>query len=255
MPRAAGLFGQVCGARGDGRSCGAGLSAPRRAGWRRAKPAGARFYRASLYQPARRGADGPYKAPPERPTPLFAPRRSARPAARDTDRFLLPPSLGGALFRPHALRTPFAPAPPLRCVALRAPRPPFPWPATRASSTLSCVSKIDRSDNKVFALTPAQLGHPRFQTLTTTTSHRNKKKVAGCARHLGNTNAAQFFFQLNISKAKVGHFGRTCQGSKCQKLPNSLRRKRLRRFTNFYHFSTLTEPPKIPSEAFENFEF
>lgn len=137
VPRAAGLFGQVCGARGDGRSCGAGLASPRRAGWGRAKPAVARFQRASLIQPAPRSASSPYKAPPERPTPLFAPRRSARPAARDTDRFLLPPSLGDALIRPHALRTPFAPAPPLRCVALRAPRPQFPWPATHCPSSPS----------------------------------------------------------------------------------------------------------------------
>lgn len=254
-PLHAGLFWQTCGARGPGDARGAGLASPRRAGWGRAKPAVARFLRASLIQPAQRGAGSPYKAPRATPCPLIAPRRSASPVFRSAPRFFLPPRQGDAPNRPPARWARDTPTPPLRCVALRAPRPQFPWPATRCPPL---------SSPPLFKLRRRRCGGPplveQFETFGWRQQRRKptrgrEKMVAGCARHLDNTNAAKFFFQLNISKAKVGHFGRTCQGSKCQKLPNSLRRKRLRRFTNFYHFSTLTEPPKIPSEAFENFEF
>lgn len=129
-PLHAGLFWQTCGARGRGDARGAGLPSPRRAGWGRAKPAIARFLRASLIQPAPRYASSPYKAPRATPCPLIAPRRSASPVFRSAPRFFLPPRQGDAPNRPPARWARDTPAPPLRCVALRAPRPPFPWPAT-----------------------------------------------------------------------------------------------------------------------------
>lgn len=129
-PLHAGLFWQACGARGRGDARGAGLPSPRRAGWGRAKPAVARFLRASLIQPAPRYASSPYKAPRATPCPLIAPRRSASPVFRSAPRFFLPPRQGDAPNRPPARWARDTPAPPLRCVALRAPRPPFPWPAT-----------------------------------------------------------------------------------------------------------------------------
>lgn len=129
-PLHAGLFWQTCGARGHGDARGAGLPSPRRAGWGRAKPAIARFLRASLIQPAPRCASSPYKAPRATPCPLIAPRSSASPVFRSAPRFFLPPRRGDAPNRPPARWARDTPAPPLRCVALRAPRPPFPWPAT-----------------------------------------------------------------------------------------------------------------------------
>ena len=128
-PLHAGLFWQTCGARRHGDARGAGLASPRRAGWGRAKPAVARFLRASLIQPAPRGAGSPCKAPRATPCPLIAPRRSASPVLRSAPRFFLPPRQSDAPNRPHARWARDAPAPPLHCVALRAPRPQFPWPA------------------------------------------------------------------------------------------------------------------------------
>lgn len=58
--QAAGLYVQNRAPRGLGESAGAGLSAPRRAGWRRAKPAVARFLRAPLFQLAPRYARSPF---------------------------------------------------------------------------------------------------------------------------------------------------------------------------------------------------
>ena len=131
-PLHAGLFWQTCGARGHGDARGAGLPSSRRAGWGRAKPAVARFLRASLIQPAPRYASSPYKAPRATPCPLIAPRRSASPVFRSASRFFLPPRQGDAPNRPPARWARDTPVPPLRCVALRAPRPQFPWPATHS---------------------------------------------------------------------------------------------------------------------------
>lgn len=115
----------------------------------------AAFWRAPLFQSAKPCAFRPFKAPHHIANPLFAARRSAQPAAPDTDRFLRPQTHRDVSFCPPARWPRDTPEHSPCCVALRAPRPLFAVLAARASSTLSCVSKIDRSDNKVFALTPA----------------------------------------------------------------------------------------------------
>lgn len=179
----------------------------------------------------------PYPACPAlRPSPLRAPKgipmlpyrasQICQPCSTRHASLFLPPRLDIAPNHPPDRWARDTPAPPLRCVALRAPRPLFPWPAPHCPTM---------SSPRLFKLRRRRCSCPplveQFETFRWRQHRRetthSKEKVSGCARQLNNTNAAQFFFKLKISKAKVGNFFRTCKGSICQKLPNSLRRKRL----------------------------
>ena len=133
----------------------------------------AAFWRAPLFQSAKPCAFRPFKAPHTIASPLFAARRSAQPAAPDTDRFIRPPAPRDVSFCPPARWPRDTPERSPCCVALRAPRPLFAGLATRCQTSsppslfksrrrrCGCPPLGERFDN--FRLAPTTSGADTIQ--------------------------------------------------------------------------------------------